>query len=77
MRDILQLYIQQLSRMGKLIPEQQSQERNSLYALGSVPSQFAISTSVRGCLTSYGAFLSFYNSHILLPYCIFMLLIVY
>jgi hypothetical protein len=34
------------------------------------------STSVRGCHTSYGVFLSFDNSHILLPYCIFMLLIV-
>jgi hypothetical protein len=34
-------YFQQLSHMGKLIPEQQPQEPNSLYALGSVPSQFA------------------------------------
>jgi hypothetical protein len=35
-------YIQQLSQMGKLVPEQQPQEPNSLYALGSLPSQFAI-----------------------------------
>jgi hypothetical protein len=35
-------YIRQLSQMGKLISEQQPQEPNSLYALGSVPSQFAI-----------------------------------
>jgi hypothetical protein len=32
--------IQKLSHMDKLIAEQQPQEPNSLYALGSVPSQF-------------------------------------
>jgi hypothetical protein len=34
-------YIQQLSHMDILIPEQQPQEPNPLFALGSVPSQFA------------------------------------
>jgi hypothetical protein len=34
-------YIQQLACMDKRIPEQQPQEPNSLFALGSVPSQFA------------------------------------
>jgi hypothetical protein len=34
-------YIQQLSHMGKLISEQQPQEPNTLYALGSVPLQYA------------------------------------
>jgi hypothetical protein len=34
-------YIQQLAHMDNLIPEQQLQEPNPLFALGSVPSQFA------------------------------------